>query len=196
MVHLDLIKFKFTTPLINEETPDRSITNILGKSYYIPIDSVSKRKARIYEKNRKAAYYNSRQHFYRSISQDELHENGYSIIGEDGASLDIYIIRKDDYILISGLKGKRFYITYYCDLYGNPLTVSIDSLSGNNIIRKRNGAAAREYDIFTSDIQFLNDQCIIRSTGSSPANSILFGGPIGEKRVGTTLPSNYFPDSD
>ncbi|MDD4426753.1 MAG: hypothetical protein PHS40_12575, partial [Mariniphaga sp.] len=47
-----------------------------------------------------------------------------------------------------------------------------------------------------SKIYFLKDTCTIRSDGSRPDNSIMFGSKIGDKRVGAMLPNDYEPEKE
>ena len=44
-----------------------------------------------------------------------------------------------------------------------------------------------------SDIFFQTDSCTIRRDGTLPDNSTMFGGAMGEKQIGASLPANYFP---
>ena len=72
-VYVDLVRF--------EVKREKAITthDMLGYFYYKPYTKMSQRQARTIEGNRMRAYYGSTQHFLRSLSEDRLTENGYTL---------------------------------------------------------------------------------------------------------------------
>ena len=90
---------------------------------------------------------------------------------------DKCIIRKGNEAKIVGLKNKSFYIEY-SERFNHPVNL-IERKEASNLVFSR--------------IYFLKDTCTIRSDGSRPDNSIMFGPIIGNKRVGAMLPYDFQP---
>ena len=143
-----------------------------------------------YIRNRLRAYYNSSEHFLKSLYNKRLSENGFELKNEtinDSAnqkefvivSLDSSLFQGDNNEkLIVGLKNKNYYILYYFKDDGSPLNLENDSKK-------------RYYKV--SSIKFEEDNIVLRPNGTTPGSSIVFSGAIGEKKVGAMLPSNYQP---
>ncbi len=185
-LQFDLIKFSKS---FNSEFGKYEI-HILGYYYFMPFERNSKIKTKKFKRNRLDVYYNSAQHFCRSLYDKKLSENGYLVFefiepneGEVAwirkeFKLDSCLVYKNDEAVVKGLKNRNFYLNYYYDHRGFPLNL-------NN---------RYERDRKMSKIYFLNDNCLIRKDGTRPGESITFGASLSEKRVGATLPSDYYPD--
>jgi len=184
-VQFDLIKFSKS---FNSEFKGYEI-HILGYFFYKPFEQDSKIKANKYRRNRLDVYYNSAQHFCRSLYDKKLHENGYLVFeflenkSQNGwirkeFKLDSCLVYNDDEANVTGLKNRNFYLNYYYNRRGYPI----------NLNKSNDGKRAM------SKIYFLYDECIIRKDGTRPGESITFSETIGNKRVGATLPSDYYHD--
>ena len=189
-IYVDLVKF--TAEQVNNVTS----CNILGYFYYKPYDNVSKRKAKSIEDNRKRAYWGSSQHFLRSFAQNRLEENGYILTvpetimkGKKAISTQMVVdVNKystslsDNLMQISGLKDKKLRIRYYHRNDDFPLNL------------KEKGIGIHHYS--ESGMNVLEDKCIFRKEGIVIDNNIRFTGELSKKRVGASLPDDYFPLAD
>lgn len=185
-LQFDLVEFSV---IYNSELRKYEI-HILGYYFFKPYERNSRIKANKYKRNRLDVYYNSAQHFCRSLYDKKLSENGYLVFdflkSDDtevpwirrDVNFDSCLIYNNEEAIVTGLKNRNFYLNYYYDRRGFPINL-------NNRYEK---------DRKMSRIYFLNDECIIRKDGTRPGNSITFGASMGEKRVGATLPSDYYPD--
>lgn len=183
---------KFTVEQVNNVTS----CNMLGYFYYKPYENLKKTKTAVIEKNRQKAYYGSSQHFLRSLAQDCLRENGYILTmpetvskGRKNLLVDLSVdVAKyssgagDNLIRIHGLKDKKLKIRYYHRGDGAPMNF------------KERGKGIYRYS--ESGISFLEDNCIFLKEGIVIDNNIRFTGDISKKRVGASLPGDYFPDAD
>jgi len=158
----------------------------LGYYYFQPYKTDSKSKNKKFKKNRQAVYFNSRQHFYRSLYANKLAQNGYRIIEKtdnnstnikyEPIKIDTYLKpTKDGSKQIIGLKNKDLRVLYFRKTNGTPIDLS----------RKKGSVYS------PSSIYFLSDTCTIRSDGTIQDSNILFSGTIGNKRVGSLLPNDY-----
>lgn len=184
-LQFDLIAF---SKIYNSEFKDFEI-HILGYYFYQSYEQNSRIKANKYKRNRLDAYYNSPQHFCRSLFDKKLRKNGYLVFeflkNDDPKvpwirkefKLDSCLIYKGDEAIVAGLKNKNFFMNYYYNQRGFPI----------NLKNRYEGSRKM------SKIFFLNDDCIIRKDGSRPGESITFGGSVALKRVGASLPSDYYP---
>lgn len=91
--------------------------------------------------------------------------------------LDSCLIFNGDEAIVAGLKNRNFFVNYYYNQRGFPI----------NLKNRYEGSRKM------SKIYFLNNECVIRKDGTRPGESITFGGSIGIKRVGATLPNDYYP---
>jgi len=186
-LQVDLIKFsKHYNPALNSYE-----INILGYYFFKPFEPNSKIKVNKYNRNRLDAYYNSSQHFCRSLYDNKLRENGYLVFeflkNDDPKvqrirkefKLDSCLIYNGVEANITGLKNRNFFLNYYYNRRGYPI-----NLNNRNEGEKK-----------MSRIYFLYDECIIRKDGTRPGESITFGGSIALKRIGSYLPSDYYPDN-
>lgn len=197
-----------------EDNFNGDLSAMLGYSYFIPTPYESKRDSIRIQKNRQKCYYNSAQHFCKSLYENKLAENGYFLLehnernltnnrsatkfyySDTASSIDknslpayskskeikevclndhIYI--QDNYALVTGLKDQQFDISYYSTAKGQPKDLTL--------FKARGGVK--------SVVIFMKDTCLIRSDGTVPDNSIVFGLTIGSKKVGSMLPEDYKP---
>lgn len=183
-LHFDL--FKFIWQYQQEFGSD--LCSILGYSYFEPLTPDSKRDSIRIQNNREKNYYNSAQHFCKSLYEKRLLQNGYKVFGtiidettgkENLKEVDMEscLQIKGNYAEIIGLQNRKLQIRYFKNGHGIP----VDLTQKNRI----NG--------IKSVIVFLNDTCIIRDNGTVTDNSIVFGPVIGSKKIGSILPENYMP---
>lgn len=154
---------------------------ILGYFYYQPYDATRKSKIKKQQKNRKAAYYNSRQHFFRALYANQLEENGFTIIERPSnkkINIDDYLKPiKDNIREVDGLKNKELLVLYHSRAKGDPAPINEKKASF----------------IVQSKILFLCEICKIRNDGTTSDANIVFGNWIGMKKVGSMLPDDYRP---
>lgn len=190
------------------------LSAMVGYSFFVPTPYKSKRDSIRIQNNREKCYYNSAQHFCKSLYDNKLAQNGYLLLEHneqylmnDRTASKFYFsdeastisknslpdykkikqIKKislcenihlyDDYALVTGLKGQTYGICYYSTTRGQPKDLTLFKGSG--------GAK--------SEVIFMEDTCMIRSDGTVPDNSIVFGLTIGSKKVGSLLPADYKP---
>lgn len=181
-VYIDLIGF--VHEYLNRTSPDKCA--YLGLFYFQPIKFITKRDSIRITKNRVKVYYNSAQHFCRSLYDNKLLENGYLLYEHFNIdSLKKNLVKKVDVdsLLLKGnnlarvisKKDVRFGISYYENYRGKPVN-----------LRNRKG-----YEPSVSTMILLNDTCFIRKNGTVPGTDILFGGSLGVKKVGAMLPDDY-----
>ncbi len=147
--------------------------------FYEPYVSTAEKIEKKHSKNRKTAYFNSPHHFFRALYSNQLAQNGYQIIDrETGKSIEMDVYLKPEINNIRpviGLQSKNLKVIYHSKYNGDPVDIT-----------RRKAALIQE-----SKIIFLQERCNIRSDGSIPLPTIIFGGMMGEKRVGSMLPNNY-----
>lgn len=175
------------------DTIDQYQTHCIGYTYFIPNKPDSRYKQKRIDDHRKKVYYNSRLHFFRSLNKDELKANGYLFAqkGEwdpyrhkyiyDEMPIDSFIVHRNGGTSIIGLKNKGFYIIYYRNFKGNPCDLNKRRSSREPII---------------SSIYFSKDTCFVDKNGRVMDQSIIFGPAIGDKKLGTWLPDNYYPEEN
>lgn len=185
-LYFDLVEFKYEY----QQELNSDLCTVLGYSYFQPIPYDSKRDSIRIEKNRSKAYYNSAQHFCRSLYENKLAQNGFRIYecSPSGinpqtkaalkeACLDDHILMYNNYMEIVGLKNQRFNIHYY----------------HNNKEMPKDLTQSKATLAVKSKIIFNTDTCLIRNNGTAPDNSVVFGLTIATKKVGSMLPDNYLP---
>ena len=227
VVDLPLLGYKLNVDLVDftiKYIGDRAQCDILGYFYYRPYDTDSKSKLKKYNKNRRLAYYNSSQHFLRSLYDNKLEQNGYKL-AEANSSSGLNIQR-----LVGDALGSALGST------GNKLTESVNSAMSQGITKFNNiqidsytkktennemqisglrdskvlvlyyyksdgsplslksNQTSNSY--YLSEIRFLKDACTFTKEGIVPDNSIIFMGEISRKRVAACLPDDYFIDND
>ena len=189
-VYVDLVRF--------EVKREKAITthDMLGYFYYKPYTKMSQRQARTIEENRMRAYYGSTQHFLRSLSEDRLTENGYTLSllkevkkGRKVISSYMPFNMKDHFIDTGGrtiqvrdLKDEDLRIRYYYKNDGSPWDFSTK------------GKGIRRYS--ESNIIFLHDTCTFSKTGIITDNNIRFKGEITKRKVASSLPDDYISPAD
>ena len=181
MLQVELIDFEVIYGRNSEQVGS------LGYYYFKQYPAKSKLKLAKYERNRRKVYYNSSQHFFRSLFSNSLMQNGYRLAEEvvnDSTKRKSYRFVNIDTCVhsvnvnlkqIVGLNGKHFIILYYGDKRDMPIDLMVEK----GTIHKQ------------SDIYFFSDTCLITSSGTTPDNSIIFGGVISEKKAGAILPDDY-----
>jgi hypothetical protein len=194
LIDMPLLGYKLRVDLINfsiQYAYPKTLGNFLGYYYFQPYNIESKYKAKKIEKNRQSVYYNSTQHFYRSLFEKKLGQNGYSL-GEAIKDTTINRIKFTNYINIDsftkysennimqviGLKNTVFNVLYYYKSNRTPLDLTTNKISYNSF--------------YKSEIYFFSDTCTITKEGTVPNNNIGFGGEISKKKVGTFLPDDYY----
>ena len=162
-------------------------TSFLGYYYFIPYKTEREKDIEKFDKNRQKAYYNSSQHFCRSLYDKKLKENGYQLFEQviDSTTkqksykefqIDEYLnYTENDELQIKGLNNKHFFLFYYSSPKGQP----------------KNLTTQKPRVPIQSEIYFLSDTCLIRATGIIPVNTIVFSGSISEKKVGSMLPEDF-----
>lgn len=184
-IRVDLVEFQLS---YGQGFLSPARTYWLGYYFFEPYQLAKKGKIKKVEKNRLKAYYNSPQHFLRSLYQQSLLENGYrfyerikdpdtkNVRYEEFPIYDYLTYdKKEEIVRISGIKDRDFYIFYYPNAKGHP----------KDLNRKKGGQPVQ------SMIQFLDETCLVRSNGTIPNYQIVFGGAISEKKIGAMLPEDY-----
>jgi len=184
-LYVDLAYFKLVYPN-NNQTGECSF---LGHYYFQPTKTESKKDSIRINKNRQKAYYNSAQHFLKSLYDKKLKENGYLILKNDTLYLEKekrmeidatdFLNYKDNYAEITGHKDDAITVVYFQKSEGKPKNIT--KLNGNKPVVSR--------------IQFMKDTCIIRSNGTIPDISIMLYGFFESKKVGAMLPGDYTPSN-
>lgn len=192
LVDLPLLGYRLRIDLVDftiEYANQQSLCNFLGYYYFQPYDD-GKLSAKKIEKNRELVYYNSTQHFFRSLYEKKLDQNGYRLgVLKDSqlkgikyfnpVSIDSHVrYGADNMMQIVGLKDSTFSMIYYGKGNGAPIDLT--------------GRKAAASSFLKSEIFFLNDTCIVIKDGIAPNNNVRFGGEISEKMVGSFLPNDYF----
>lgn len=189
-LYVDLISFRV------EQIEGRIKCNMLGYFCYNLYNNVKKSQMIQFDKNRRKAYYNSSQHFLRSLYNNRLAENGYILaMSETGIGVQHSVTkylpvdvglyfkkRRTDWMTICGLKYKNLKILYYHKRDGSPLDIS------------KNITSLHSYSV--SGVLMLMDTCMFHKNGTIIDNNICFIGDISEKKVGACLPDDYYPDNE
>lgn len=202
--------------IVNVELVDFSVTETkgnytgishLGYFYFKQMEITDNKKKTNIEKERKKVYYNSGQHFCRSLYDDALLQNGYLLIKEsynkstgksDPDIPDFLSIKNESgQLLIEGLKDKIFSIFYYPGKNRNPRNLKEEINTKDN--SKKLAKTLRNYvkkanSSLSSSIRFAADTCRINSGGTIPDNNIIFGGYISNNKTGGLLPDDYEPE--
>ena len=192
IIDLPLLGYELYVNLIdfNVERYDGSAAcDILGYFFFRPYGS--DRLTQRHQKNRLAVYYDSNQHFLRSLYQNRLAENGYVLMAADAASFQFEDVIKyevidaslytdsipGDMMRIHGLSDKRLKILFYHKLDGSPLDLT------------RNKKLLHPFS--KSGMHLLLDTCTFHKDGIVTDNSIRFTGDISQKRIGASLPDDF-----
>jgi len=187
LLRYDLVRFRMKS----DSTGWKSISSLGYRYYRSETDPKDKRNKSIV-KQRLNAYYNSPQHFTRSLFDNKLKENGYRVLLVNIDSTDKKLISRsfslekcacisyqDDEALITGMQYNPLYVLYYGTSRG---PFDLTSSYPVSVYSKK------------SLIYFRNQAAVIRQDGSRPENSLFFNGSLSEKRIGATLPDDYYPE--
>ncbi len=204
-LYLDLERFtveQTSYRTLNSGAQKRESSDIQGYFYYRSYaDEKGKLKAKSIEENRLEVYYNSSQHFLRSLYENRLAENGYVLFLFEGVSVTSFdsvdssstvlkpqvspidlnsytTVINDDMMMIQGLNNKSISIRYYHKPDGSPLNLNDVDPTG---------------DYSASGFTPKQDTCIILKEGAVLDNAIIFSGDMANKRVGASLPIDYVP---
>lgn len=183
--YYDLVKFVWQF----QSSYNADICFNLGYCHFQEQPYQSKRDSIRIHNNRVKSYYNSAQHFRKSLYEKRLAQNGYKVYGmirnastgkEEFKEVDLEscVEVKGKTANVTGLKGVKLSIKYFRDINGLPV----------DLTQKKRGISSSKSVVF-----FINDSCIIRDNGSVPDNSIVFGLAIGSKKLGSLLPEDYVP---
>lgn len=167
-------------------------TSYFGHFFFQAKEGQNKKERNRFEKKRERAYFNSSLHFLRALFAGTLAENGYQLLEEikvegrkkpEVQSFDIspYLDLVDrDQIAIKGLSGRKLIVLYYGDNKGRPLP--------ETKWKKRHP--------IQSGIYFADEECLIRSDGTTGERGLYFSGVLGNRGIAWMLPSDYKNDQD
>ncbi|MFZ5940384.1 MAG: carboxypeptidase-like regulatory domain-containing protein [Bacteroidota bacterium] len=185
----DLVSFSSTRDTLS----GRELLSTSGYCYFTSTAGSDPQKDKQLRRNRLAAYYNSPQHFTRSLFSSDLEENGYRVYLISDSLVDGHpyishfkpdkcgcMIVGTDVALLTGLKNQQLYVNYFGG-YNGPINL-------NRAFYKLPYAKK-------SLVYILHDPCPVRRNGTRPANSLSFSGSLGDKRIGATLPDDFDPDN-
>ena len=189
-LYVDLVKFSV------EKVKNYTTCNMLGYFYYKPYEKLKKRQSRNIEENRKKAYYSSNQQFLRSLADDRLAENGYTLSKKEAFEYrrkniytelpfdmgEYFVDHGDGKLSVYGLKGQQLRVKYYHRNDGSPIN-----------LREKSGQVRRYSE---SWMTILKDTCTFSKNGIVAENSIRFEGDLSKKKVGSYLPEDYCPPVD
>ena len=133
---------------------------------------------------RNKAYYNSSQHFCRSLYHNTLASNGYQLLcnNDSGslipADLSTHISYEGNVARITGSEYNDFYILYHTKMNGDILDLTKSKPSQDP----------------TQSQLFLNsDTCLFTNKGIIPNNDMAFSQAIANKKIGSMLPIDFEP---
>lgn len=223
VIDLPLLGYKLNVDLVDftiQYIGDRAQCDILGYFYYIPYDTNRKSKLKKYDKNRRLVYYNSSQHFLRSLYDNKLEQNGYRLAEANiNSKLNLQMLLGD---VLGGVGGKLSEsinsimsqgITKLESIRIDPYSKKTDNndmqilglrdrrlyvlyyyKSNGSPINLKDNQTSNPY--YLSEIRFLKDTCTYTKEGIVPDNSIIFLGEISKKRVAACLPDDYIIDNE
>jgi hypothetical protein len=196
VIDMPLLGYKLRIDLIDftiQYIDGEQRCQFLGYYYFQPYTIDNKKKNKDIEHNRQSAYYNSSQHFFRSLFNRKLAQNGYRLVEKFQDTVTHKISYTDVDIqanlkctngkdmIVNGLINRHFIILSYFKNTGEPIDLALHK---NPLY----------YTV--SDIYFLSDTCIVRRDGTIPNNDSMFGGRISAKKVGSYLPDEYQPRTE
>ena len=190
------------------------LSAMIGYSYFLPVPYQSKRDSIRIQKNRQKCYYNSAQHFCKSLYENKLANNGYLLIEYNKHYLtNNHTTSKFYYSDMASTIDKNSLPVYNLSKEIKPISLSDHiHLQGDNTLVT--GLKDQKFGIcyystskgqpkdltllkgsggVKSVVIFMKDTCLIRNDGTVPDNSIVFGMAIGSKTVGSMLPADYKP---
>jgi len=164
-----------------------------GAFYFKAYESITPKQI----KNRKEAYYNSAKHFFKSLYEGKLMQNGYltmRVVKSDSTQLtkqyyddlgSFCTNRKEETFQIQGLKNKWVQFIYFEDFNGKPVDLNAIQRLDQVKLPDLNAwmVASKQYSKrVMSMVLFLEDQCTVRNNGTNPESNFKFYGAIPEKR--------------
>lgn len=189
LVDLPLLGYQLRIDLVDfsiKYTNGQSLCSFLGYYYFQP--GSKKGTSEKIKENRESVYYNSTQHFLRSLYDNALEQNGYQLglLKQSRVkkfqqfktvSIRAHITyQPDEQMLLTGLKDSTYRIIFY-GKNGVPLNLK--------------DSKETAYSSSESNILFLSDSCRVTKDGIVPNSNVVFGGTISTKKVGTFLPNDY-----
>jgi len=185
----------------------------LAYYYFKPYKFKNKFEEHKFQKNRMNAFYNSREHFCRSLFSNRLKENGYVLIeycvNDSTQNIDKRFVSLDDHIVyknekeaqIVGLQGRTFHIFDFFNYSNKPIDMSntykFDYTSVEKFWKSASDYGTNKYYFFgknNSTITFTSDTCTIWSNGIILDNNILFAGKMIKKKVDALIPDIYLKE--
>lgn len=162
-------------------------TAYYGYYFFQPEEPNSPKLSERYRKKRQNAFFNSTQHFLRSLFAGKLSENGYQTL--EATSNDIgrrQSVRPfepaphlqqtaNGQMEIVGLKDKKLLILYYGDRRGRP----------------QPEAKWKRTQPVQSGLYIGADSCLIREDGTVGESQLFFSGNMGNRGIAWLLPSDY-----
>lgn len=203
---VDLVRFKIF------ENPNNSICKYLAYYFYQPYPFKNNLTERKYQKKRMEAFYNSKEHFCRSLFNNQLKQNGYVVveyfINDSTQEIEKEFVNFSDFmhyknrneLQIVGLKDRTFYIYDYFNYGNKPIDLTNKKFNYKSVDRFWESASKYESsDVgfngkINSTITFASDTCTIRSDGTIFDESVLFAGKIIRKKVDAMIPDKYLTD--
>lgn len=200
IVDLPLLGYRVSVDLVDFVSVQEGLSSynsFLGYYLFQPYQAPTIAKQEEYERNRRKAYYCSPMHFVHSLYTNTLKENGYIVFRNQFMVPDSVVKHlSSEESLVHGQKGKEYLIYYVAGENNKPADLS----NKRNIVFESVESFIAKNRIFISNdaeskITFLADTCMIRRNGTTPGNTILFKGKIGDKKVGALLPDDYNPET-
>ncbi|MGE5393695.1 MAG: carboxypeptidase-like regulatory domain-containing protein [Candidatus Saccharibacteria bacterium] len=190
------------------------LSAMIGYSFFVPTPFKSKRDSIRILKNREKCYYNSPQHFCKSLYENKLAQNGYLLLEHneqyltnDRTASKFYFSDEASTISKNSLPDyKKLKQIKRISLYDN-IHLQDDHALVTGLKGRRYGICyystpkgqPKDLTLFKgsggtkSAVIFMQDTCLIRNDGTVPDNSIVFGLTLGSKKVGSMLPEDYQP---
>jgi hypothetical protein len=184
--------------------PGISRCSYLGYYFVKPYETDQSFKLKKYIRNRRDAYYNSKEHFLKALYHNELKKNGFLLMEHSynqqlsmneikPANIDS-CFRYDGkgHMYVIGLKDRKFRIHYFCRFNGMPVDLTKKTLSHE--MEYFDAYSVNYKPTNQSTILFLSDTCTIEKDGFIPDINIAFIGKNNQKKVGASLPDDFRPD--
>jgi len=203
---IDLVQFNII------ESPGNSICKYLAYYFYQPYPFKNNLVERKFQKKRTEAFYNSKEHFCRSLFSDRLKQNGYVVmeyyINDSTQEIEKEFVNFNDFMRyksrnesqIVGLKGRTFYIFDFFNYSNKPIDMTHKRFNYSS--ENKFWATALDYLTSNKDylgnnnstITFTSDTCTIRSDGTILDEHVLFAGKIIKKKVDAMIPDFFLKD--
>jgi len=203
---IDLVQFNII------ESPGTSICKYLAYYFYQPYPFKNNLVERKFQKKRTEAFYNSKEHFCRSLFSDRLKQNGYVVmeyyINDSTQEIEKEFVNFNDFMRyksrnesqIVGLKGRTFYIFDFFNYSNKPIDMTHKRFNYSS--ENKFWATALDYLTSNKDylgnnnstITFTSDTCTIRSDGTILDEHVLFAGKIIKKKVDAMIPDFFLKD--